>query len=78
MKTYKPLFKSILFLLLSLAAFTGAHAQSTVVKGTITDAKTHQPMPYVTVTFANSTIGGGTNTQGRYSISTTGNYTKYR
>ncbi|WP_317043642.1 DUF5686 and carboxypeptidase-like regulatory domain-containing protein [Mucilaginibacter pedocola] len=57
------------------AVFT-AKAQTTVVRGTVTDAKTHQPMPYVTVTFANSTIGGGTNMQGKYSISTTGNYTK--
>nr|WP_294950156.1 DUF5686 and carboxypeptidase-like regulatory domain-containing protein [uncultured Mucilaginibacter sp.] len=77
MKTvYKPLLKSIFLLLLSLTAVTRLYAQATVVKGTITDAKTHQPMPYVTVTFANSTIGGGTNTQGRYSISTTGKYTQ--
>jgi hypothetical protein len=76
MKNLQPLFKSIIILLLSVAAVTGAQAQSTVVRGTITDAKTHQPMPYVTVTFANSTIGGGTNTQGKYNISTTGNYTK--
>jgi hypothetical protein len=77
MKTlYKPIFKSIIFLLFSLASVTALHAQTTVVHGTITDAKTHQPMPYVTVTFANSTIGGGTNTQGKYNISTTGNYTK--
>jgi hypothetical protein len=67
---------SFILLLLSLTAFTSLHAQNTVVKGTITDAKTHKPMPYVTVTFAGSTIGGGTNTQGRYSISTTEKYSQ--
>ncbi|TFF39150.1 DUF5686 and carboxypeptidase-like regulatory domain-containing protein [Mucilaginibacter psychrotolerans] len=75
MKTiHKQLYKSTLLLLLLLTASIGLRAQNTVVKGTITDAKTHKPMPYVTVTFAGSTIGGGTNTQGRYSISTTEKY----
>ena len=77
MKTlYKTLLpKSILFIILTLVSFT-LRAQTTVVKGTVTDAKTHQAMPYVTVTFANTTIGGGTNTQGRFSISTTEKFTK--
>lgn len=78
MKTVRTslLFKSFIAILLTLTAITTLHAQTTVVRGTVTDAKTHQPMPYVTVTFANSTIGGGTNGQGKYNISTTGNYTK--
>jgi len=79
MKTiYTSLYKSIILLLLAVTSVTALHAQSTVVRGTVTDAKTHQTMPYVTVAFANSSIGASTSTQGKYSISTTGNYTQIR
>ncbi|AMR32609.1 hypothetical protein A0256_14845 [Mucilaginibacter sp. PAMC 26640] len=77
MKTfYKTLFSKSILLITLISASLTLHAQTTVVKGTVTDAKTHQAMPYVTVTFANTTIGGGTTTQGRYSISTTANYNR--
>ncbi|GAB3936489.1 DUF5686 and carboxypeptidase-like regulatory domain-containing protein [Mucilaginibacter myungsuensis] len=46
-------------------------AQSqTVITGIVTDAKTRQPLPFVTVSFNNSNIGTNTNDQGRYSLKT--------
>ncbi|MFD0793797.1 DUF5686 family protein [Mucilaginibacter litoreus] len=60
----------ILTLLMLISSFTVVFAQ-TRVSGVVTDAKTGQPMSYVTVSFAGTGIGAGTNAQGRYAISTT-------
>ncbi|RFZ85047.1 carboxypeptidase-like regulatory domain-containing protein [Mucilaginibacter terrenus] len=80
MKTFTPsLFaKSVILFLVTILSFTVSRAQTTVVRGVVTDAKTHQTMPYVTVSFNNSTIGGNTNTQGRYNISTTEKYNQIK
>jgi hypothetical protein len=64
--------KSIALLLVLFASFTGLHAQ-TVVRGVVTDAKTKEAMPYVTVSFVGTTQGISTNGQGRYTLSTTDN-----
>ncbi|QXV64981.1 carboxypeptidase-like regulatory domain-containing protein [Mucilaginibacter sp. 21P] len=63
---FNKFFLTCLVLLSSVAAFA-----QTKVSGVVTDAKTKQPMPYVTVTFAGTTIGAGTNADGRYTITTT-------
>ncbi|WP_158825450.1 DUF5686 and carboxypeptidase-like regulatory domain-containing protein [Mucilaginibacter lacusdianchii] len=75
MKTFKKF--SILLVLLT-SAFNLLYAQNTVVKGTVTDAKTKETLPYVTVSFVNSTQGTNTNDQGRYSLTTTGSYTQIK
>src|ERR1700756_713891 len=64
---YKKLFLVIFLLLCSTALF----AQTTTVSGTVTDASTRQALPYVTVSFAGSSIGNQTSISGKYSISTT-------
>jgi hypothetical protein len=66
-KTYIKLVLLISFLFSTSSLF----AQTTVVSGTVTDAGTRQPLPYVTVSFSGSTIGGQTSISGKYSISTT-------
>jgi hypothetical protein len=44
-------------------------AQSTVVSGTVTDASNKKPLPFVTVSFKGTTIGGNTDNNGNYTIS---------
>lgn len=68
---YKFLYRK-LFLLSFFLFFTSLlFAQTpTVVSGTVVDANTKQPLPFVTVAFAGTSIGGPTNNDGKYSIST--------
>jgi hypothetical protein len=63
------LFTKIIFTLLILTGtYSSLYAQGTVVKGTVTDAKTKEGLPFVTVTFAGSSQGGATDNNGRYTI----------
>ena len=43
-----------------------AYAQITKVRGVVKDAETNEPVPFVNVTFKNSSIGTITNTDGEY------------
>jgi len=70
--------KNILILFILLTSAFGAYAQSTVVRGTVTDAKTKEPMPFVTVVFTGSTDGISTDNQGKYHIATKDNYSQIR
>ncbi len=64
----------LLFLLLSNFLM----AQQTIVKGVITDIRTHETMPAVTVSFDGTSIGNSADIHGNYSISTVGNYTRIK
>ncbi|WP_214070521.1 DUF5686 and carboxypeptidase-like regulatory domain-containing protein [Mucilaginibacter sp. dw_454] len=68
----KIIFRRLSFLAFLLLYTSSLFAQITRVTGVITDggSKTHETMPYVTVGFAGTTIGGPTNSEGRFSIST--------
>jgi hypothetical protein len=69
---YKYLLKRFSFLAFALVLTNTLLAQqSTVVNGTVTDAATKRPLPYVTVVFAGSSIGINTDDHGKFSISTT-------
>ncbi len=57
--------KNITFLVLIVSSL---HAQ-TLVKGTVTDAKTNEPLPFANVYFNNSTKGAQTDDKGNYVIS---------
>lgn len=59
-----------LFLILLLFCSVGAWAQATLVTGTVTDARTHQPLSFVTVALVGSTAGTNTNDQGRFTLRT--------
>ncbi|WP_261380922.1 DUF5686 and carboxypeptidase-like regulatory domain-containing protein [Mucilaginibacter pallidiroseus] len=50
----------------------------TVVTGTITDASTRQPLPYVSVAFLGSNVGVTTNVQGQYTIRSAQPYTQLK
>ncbi|WP_295769683.1 DUF5686 and carboxypeptidase-like regulatory domain-containing protein [uncultured Mucilaginibacter sp.] len=62
--------KLVLIISIITVSFNTLHAQSTVVKGTVTDAKTKEALPYVTVTFGDSNQGAPTDGQGRFTIRT--------
>jgi len=53
-------------------------AQQTIIKGVVTDIRTHETMPGVTIAFDGTTIGGSTDVQGSYRISTDGNYSRLK
>ncbi len=59
----------ILFLILLLVAYS-AGAQSTRVRGKITDAKTGEPLPLVGVMFKGTTVGVTTDFDGMYTLET--------
>ena len=61
----KRLVHIFLSLLLSAVAYTAA-AQETVVRGRVTDAATHEALPYVSVVFKGTTIGTSTGDDGSY------------
>ncbi len=50
----------------------------TVVKGVITDMRTHETMPAVSVAFDGTTVGTSADVQGNYRISTTENYSRIK
>jgi hypothetical protein len=65
MKLTRLLFVSMLF---ALAA--PVQAQVTKVTGTIFDSETHEPLPFVAVTFRNTRTSVNSDVEGHYSIST--------
>jgi len=65
-------------LLLFVVLSTALTAQQTILKGVVTDARTHETMPGVSVSFDGTTIGGSTDVQGNYRISTDGNYSRIK
>lgn len=68
-------FTKITYILLLLTGtYTSLYAQGTIVKGTVTDAKTKEALPFVTVGFAGSSQGAATDNNGRYTIKTTDNF----
>ena len=58
---------TLLFLFTVLAA---SWAQSTRVRGIVTDADTGEPLPFVGIYFDGTTIGISTDLTGRYSLET--------
>ncbi len=66
-----------LTLLILLFPFV-AICQNTIVRGTITDAQTNQPLPFVTVGFPGTSIGTTSDNNGKYRIETGKSYTQLK
>lgn len=64
------LFTKITFILLILTGSYHSLYAQTIVKGTITDSKTKEGLPFVTVNFAGSSQGAATDNNGHYTIKT--------
>lgn len=58
----------VLILIMLYIPVTAQH-QGTAVKGRITDAVTHQPLPFVAIVFANTSTGTVSDTSGYYFLS---------
>ncbi|GAB2697998.1 DUF5686 and carboxypeptidase-like regulatory domain-containing protein [Mucilaginibacter koreensis] len=68
---------AMLFVLMNFGLL--AHAQNpTTVKGTVTDAKTHEGLGFVTVSFAGSTKAVSTNEQGKFTLTANGDYNQVK
>jgi hypothetical protein len=65
-----------LLILLFVTSSTVIFAQNTVVSGTVTDAKTHRLLSYVTVAFTGSSIGINTDDHGNFSLTSAKPYPK--
>ncbi|HTD39758.1 MAG TPA: DUF5686 family protein [Mucilaginibacter sp.] len=69
--------KYALLLLVIFFSIT-AKGQNTIVSGTITDAQTNQPLPFVSVSFPGTSIGTNSSNSGKYSIETGKTYTQLK
>ncbi len=69
--------KQLLLSLFILLSFT-VYAQTTAVKGVITDGKTNQPLPFVSVAFNGNPTGTITDAAGKYSLRTTKTFTQIK
>ncbi len=65
---YKTYCRKLILLLPLLFITTVLFAQSTVVSGTVTDAKTKKPLSFVSVAFTGTSIGVSTNDQGKFTL----------
>jgi hypothetical protein len=66
---------SLLFLMLCGKTL---FSQNTIISGTVTDAKTSEPLSFATVFFDESSIGTTTDARGYYKIQSDKNYTKLK
>ena len=80
MKTkYMHLFAKSAAMLLLLLAPSFLFAQQTIVKGVVTDARTHETMPTVTVALEGTSVAGSTDNSGKYHlVSSSGNPTRIK
>ncbi|MFW5792901.1 MAG: DUF5686 family protein [Bacteroidota bacterium] len=62
------MYKTYIFFLLFLAINLQANSQVTRIRGTITDADTGEPLPFVSIYLQNTQIGTITNQEGEYFI----------
>lgn len=62
----------IIFLFLSVGIAKGTFAQSTNISGTVRDAQTKEPIPYVSVFFKGTVIGTQTDSLGHFSLAASG------
>ncbi|HEY9000894.1 MAG TPA: DUF5686 family protein [Mucilaginibacter sp.] len=74
--TYNIIKSALLLLFVVLS--TALMAQQTIVKGVVTDARTHETMPGVSVSFDGTSIGNSSDVQGNYRIITDGNYNRIK
>lgn len=70
---YKAIKVSIAIFLSCLSVIA---AGQTIVRGVVKDAKSKDPLPYVTISIPGSTLGSSTDADGKFSMKITGNYSR--
>ncbi|HTD98313.1 MAG TPA: DUF5686 family protein [Mucilaginibacter sp.] len=75
---FKRIYIKIFVLTLFLFSSSIAFAQITKVSGTVTDAKTKQTLPFVSVSFVKSTIGVSSDDQGTYALESATPYSQIK
>ena len=76
-RLYHIFFKISFFFSLFFFAYTAA-AQSTLVRGVVTDKANKETLPYVSVLIPGTSIGTTTDDEGHYSIKIEGSHTKLK
>ena len=74
MKPTKLKYRFLLYIILVPVNLLNCYTQTvenTIIKGTVTDSKTGDPLPYVSVFLKNTTVGTITDKYGKYFIETT-------
>jgi hypothetical protein len=80
MKTIiKPVWLKMLLIICLVQIYSGtAIAQTTTIKGTVTDAKSGETLPYVSILIPGTTMGTVSDVDGRYALTLRENYTKVK
>lgn len=74
MKIFNLKYLFLIYCFITHGIFTKSFYQiteKTIIKGTVVDSKTGDPLPYVSVILKNTTVGAATNNDGKYTIETT-------
>ncbi|MDB5129963.1 carboxypeptidase-like regulatory domain-containing protein [Mucilaginibacter sp.] len=74
----KNFYRKLLFVAFFSFYTSALFAQATIVTGTVTDAGTKETLPFVTISFAGTTIATPTNGDGKYNISTNKPFTQLK
>lgn len=74
--TYNIIKSTLLLILILLSSVL--MAQQTIVKGVVTDGRTHETMPGVSISFDGTSTGSSTDVQGNYRIIADGNYSRIK
>lgn len=77
-KKFSYFLRKVVVIIIVLTNITLAKSQEILVQGVTTDARTHEPMPGVVVSFEGSNIGISSNNEGRYKLTTDGNYSRIK
>jgi hypothetical protein len=75
---FKYLGKKLFFLTFFLSFSLLTFAQTTILSGTVTDAGTKKPLPFVVVSFTGTTNGTTTDNQGKYRLTTNQSYSQVK
>ncbi|KAA6434081.1 carboxypeptidase-like regulatory domain-containing protein [Dyadobacter flavalbus] len=80
MKTIiKPVWSKMLLMICLVQIYSGtAIAQSTTIKGTVTDAKSGETLPYVSILIPGTTMGTVSDADGRYALTLVENHAKVK
>jgi len=70
--------KQFLLFIFLVCLSIASYAQNTIVTGTITDAQTNQPLPFVSVSFPGTSIGVNSDNNGKYRLESGKSYTQLK